>query len=201
MSSKNGLVASTKGPKAALRRKPCRCPSAESHSMRRSAVPVSRRCERPPSSGSAASRREARRPACTPRRTRRRGRGRSCSGCTRGSRSLRRPWHRGADAEAPGSMAPAHRARDRNRALARLPPNPPSLTEPSRNPGAWWREPITQPYGRISRDCYPPAIAPTTRNGSAPEATSSGSGSVAESSERSRPQAKKRMKSRLFAVP
>jgi hypothetical protein len=48
---------------------------------------------------------------------------------------------------------------------------------------------------------YPPAIAATTLNTSAPAATSSGSGSSAGSSVMSRPQAKKRMKSRRFAVP
>jgi hypothetical protein len=47
---------------------------------------------------------------------------------------------------------------------------------------------------------YPPAIAPTTRKGSAPEATSLGSGSSIGSSEMSLPQAKKRMKARRFAV-
>ena len=51
------------------------------------------------------------------------------------------------------------------------------------------------------RNRQPPAIAPTTLNGCAPEATSSGSGSSAESSVMSCPQAKKRMKSRRFAVP
>ncbi len=48
---------------------------------------------------------------------------------------------------------------------------------------------------------YPPAIAATTRNGSAPEATSSGTGSSAGSSVMSRPHAKKRMKSLRCAVP
>ena len=47
---------------------------------------------------------------------------------------------------------------------------------------------------------YPPAIAPTTRKGSAPEATSVGNGSSTGSSERSFPQAKKRMNARRSAV-
>jgi hypothetical protein len=47
---------------------------------------------------------------------------------------------------------------------------------------------------------YPPAIAPTTRKGSAPDATSLGNGSSMGSSERSFPQAKKRMNARRSAV-
>ena len=47
---------------------------------------------------------------------------------------------------------------------------------------------------------YPPAIAPTTRKGSAPDATSLGNGSSTGSSERSSPQAKKRMNARRSAV-
>ena len=47
---------------------------------------------------------------------------------------------------------------------------------------------------------YPPAIAPTTRKGSAPDATSPGNGSSMGSSEMSFPQAKKRTKARRSAV-
>src|SRR5262249_25005110 len=47
---------------------------------------------------------------------------------------------------------------------------------------------------------YPPAIAPTTSNGSRPLATSAGSAPSAGSSERSSPQAKKRMNARRRSV-
>ncbi len=45
---------------------------------------------------------------------------------------------------------------------------------------------------------YPPAIAPTTRRGSFPTATSAGKGESADSCERSFWHAKKRMKARRF---
>ena len=47
---------------------------------------------------------------------------------------------------------------------------------------------------------YPPAIAPTTKKGSSPDATASGSGSSGGSCERSREQAKNLTKTRLWCV-
>src|SRR2546429_857195 len=45
---------------------------------------------------------------------------------------------------------------------------------------------------------YPPAMAPTNRNGSAPVATASGSGASGDSCDRSSPQAKNRTNGRRF---
>ena len=54
--------------------------------------------------------------------------------------------------------------------------------------------------GRAPCRFYPPAIAPTTRNGSAPAATASGSGVSGGSCEKSCSQAKKRTNGRRLSV-
>ena len=48
---------------------------------------------------------------------------------------------------------------------------------------------------------YPPAIAPTTMNGSCPSATAWGRGASAASCDRSSPHAKNRTKARRLSVP
>ena len=47
---------------------------------------------------------------------------------------------------------------------------------------------------------YPPAIAPTTKNGSAPDRTASGSGASGDSNDKSSPQAKNRRNGRRLRV-
>src|SRR5437899_11346318 len=78
------------------------------------------------------------------------------------------------------------------------PPVPLSLRERGNDGRA--ESPSPEGRGDQRGEDYPPAIAPITRNGSAPDATASGSGASGASWVRSRSQAKKRRNGRRRSV-